>query len=89
MYERGMDISSPSIDTYLAPYTGPNAMSDEDLINGTVYLSLVTKGVNNLTCDDQIKLEEVTLKWAKVSRNTLIQYPILFSHLLRIDLMTA
>ena len=68
MYERGMNISSPSTGTYLAPYTKPYYnMSHEELTNGTVYLSLVTDGVNNLTCDDQIELEEVTLKWVKAS----------------------
>ena len=67
MYKRGMDVSSPSTDTYLAPYTEPYFTPDEELINGTVYLSLVTDGVDYLTCDDQIRLEEVTLKWVNVS----------------------
>ena len=67
MFERGINISSPSASTYLAPYTEPYVMPDEELTNGTVYFSLVTDGVKNLTCDDQIELEEVTLKWVKVS----------------------
>lgn len=75
MYEQGEDISSPSADTYLAPYTVPYVGPDEDLSTETIYLSLVGKNVSsNLTCDEQLNFEELALKWLYVSRRFEIIY---------------
>jgi hypothetical protein len=69
LYQNGEDISSPSVDTYLAPFTLPYAASDEKLTNGTVYLSLVSNNDidDDMTCDEALQLEELALEWLKVS----------------------
>lgn len=67
MYENGQDVSNPSSE-YIAPYTAPYVSLEEELTNGTLYLAIVRKNYTDLTCDDQIQLESVTLKWLKVSQ---------------------
>jgi hypothetical protein len=64
----GNDLTEDTIlrDKYV-PYTPPFATEDEELTNGTVYLSLVADTLVNLTCDDQLILEEIVLQWVGVS----------------------
>jgi hypothetical protein len=50
----------------IAPHTAPYIAEDEESNNETVYLSLVRSDNAQLTCDDQIKLEEIALEWLKV-----------------------
>lgn len=61
-FERG-----ESTDRYLSPYTKPYIAEDEEMTFGTVYLSLVRENNTNVTCDDQLELEEISLKWLAVS----------------------
>lgn len=65
MYRKGEETSVPN-DSYIAPYTASYIADDEELNNEAVYLSLVTSDNTQLTCDDQIKLEEIALEWLKV-----------------------
>jgi hypothetical protein len=68
LYQTGGDTSSPSVDSYLAPYTPPHVSADEKLTYGSVYLSLLSNDVGTvMSCDEALYLEELTLKWLKVS----------------------
>jgi hypothetical protein len=67
MYQQGQQ-SSVSTLSYLEPYTPVYVTSNELLTYGSMYLSMVTNiRVSDLTCDDKVVLEEVTLEWLRAS----------------------
>lgn len=58
-------------ESIIEPFTAPYVAADEELTNGTAYLSLMTAewlGAT-LSCDEQLELEEVLLEWLKVSKH--------------------
>ncbi|KAL3804268.1 hypothetical protein ACHAWO_012447, partial [Cyclotella atomus] len=60
------DLEEDTIIRTTAPYNIPYTLpSEEELTRGTVYLSLVTENITNLTFNDQLELEEITLEWIK------------------------
>lgn len=69
MHQNGQE-SSVSTLSYITPYMPPYITSNELLTYGSMYLSMVTsEAVSNVTCNDKIELEEVSLEWLKASSN--------------------
>jgi hypothetical protein len=60
------DLTEDAILRNIGPHTAPFIAEDEELSHETVYLSLVRSNTAQLTCDDQLKLEEIALEWLKV-----------------------
>lgn len=62
MHQNGQE-SSVSTLSYITPYMPPYITSNELLTYGSMYLSMVTsEAVSNVTCNDKIELEEVSLE---------------------------
>ena len=60
-------INGESTEGYITPHTPPYTTDDESLTFGTVYLSMIRNNHTELTCDDQLNLEETVLQWLNVS----------------------
>jgi hypothetical protein len=78
MYQNGQE-STVSTLSYLTPYTPPYTTADELLTYGSIYLSLVTNA-SDITCDDQLDLEQVMLEWLKASESFCKAIPLYILH---------
>ena len=59
---------SKSAKISVQPYTPPYITADEELTEGSIYLSMVKEEAEKrMSCDGKIELEEVTIEWLHVS----------------------
>jgi hypothetical protein len=69
-FQRAIDpsnsLTEDAILRNIGPHTAPYIAEDEELNHETVYLSLVRSNTAQLTCDDELELEEIALEWLKV-----------------------
>jgi hypothetical protein len=65
---RDMNSTEPQCESLAEMHSPPYYVpEEEELTYGTVYLSIVRNNNTNLTCNDQLDLEEIALEWLYVS----------------------